>query len=201
MKLYRKLGYLLVLLCFTTALAQDTTCSALVQQALGDVQQGCASTGRNQACYGYVSLQATPRTGVTDFNFAKAGDLANVADLDNLRLSALDSANNTWGIALMKLQANLPDTLPGQNVTFLMFGDVQIQNAVAPGTQQATVQLTAKGNANVRSTPSTSGAVAGSLVKGDTITANGRTQDSTWLRIQIPSSSALGWVFANLVTP
>ena len=30
----------------------------------------------------------------------------------------------------MKLQANLPDSLPGQNVTFLMFGDVQIQNAV-----------------------------------------------------------------------
>jgi hypothetical protein len=32
----------------------------------------------------------------------------------------------------MNLQANLPDTLPGQNVTFLLFGDVEITNAVAP---------------------------------------------------------------------
>jgi hypothetical protein len=32
----------------------------------------------------------------------------------------------------MRLQANLPDTLPGQNVTFLLFGNVEITNAVDP---------------------------------------------------------------------
>ena len=126
MRLLRKIVYLSVLLCFTTALAQDATCSAIVQQAMADVQQDCAPTGRNQACYGYVSLDATPREGVQNFSFAKAGDLASVGDLDTLRLSALDVAKNTWGIALMKLQANLPDALPGQNVTFLLFGDVEI---------------------------------------------------------------------------
>jgi hypothetical protein len=102
----------------------------MVKQALAHVQQACASTGRNQACYGYVSLSATPRTGAQNFSFSKAGDLADVADLASLQLTALDPAKNTWGIAMMKLQANLPDTLPGENVTFLMFGDVQIKNAV-----------------------------------------------------------------------
>ena len=58
----------------------------------------------------------------------------------------------------MKLQANLPDTLPGQNVTFLMFGDVQVTNAVTSG---ATISLIANGSANVRATPSTSGEVIG----------------------------------------
>ena len=130
MKHFRKLIYFLLVLCFTTVLAQGATCSTLVQQAMTAVQTTCASTGRNQACYGYVSLQATPRTGVQNFNFAKAGDLANVADLASLQLTPLDAAKNTWGIVMMKLQANLPDTLPGENVTFLMFGDVQIQNAV-----------------------------------------------------------------------
>src|SRR3954463_16404914 len=86
MKPFRKIVYLLLLLCFTTALAQDATCSAIVQQALAAVQQDCAPTGRNQACYGYVSLDVTPRDGVENFTFAKAGDLANVADLDTLRL-------------------------------------------------------------------------------------------------------------------
>jgi hypothetical protein len=135
------------LLCFTNVLAQSVTCGALVQQAMAAVQTSCAATGRNQACYGYVSLQATPRTDVQNFSFAKAGDLANVADLASLQLTALDSAKNTWGIVLMKLQANLPDTLPGENVTFLMFGDVQIQNAVPSAPTQSTPEATADPNA------------------------------------------------------
>jgi hypothetical protein len=130
MKHLRKMVYLLVVLCFTTVLAQATDCSAIVKQAMAAVQTSCAATGRNQACYGYVSLEATAREGVPNFTFAKAGDLASVADLASLQLNALDSVKNTWGIVLMKLQANLPDTLPGENVTFLMFGDVQITNAV-----------------------------------------------------------------------
>src|SRR5947209_2983572 len=121
MKHFRKLIYFLLALCFTTVLAQATDCSAIVKQALADVQQVCGSTGRNQACYGYVSLQATPREGVQNFSFTKAGDIANVADLASLQLTPLDPVKNTWGIAMMKLQANLPDTLPGENVTFLMF--------------------------------------------------------------------------------
>jgi hypothetical protein len=202
MKPFRKILYLLIMLCFTTALAQDATCSVIVQQALAEVQQDCASTGRNQACYGYVSLAATPREGVQNFTFSKTGDLASVGDLDTLRLSALDVAKNTWGIALMKLQANLPDTLPGQNVTFLLFGDVEIQNAVSSDVQQqATVALTSNSNANIRNSPSTSGTVVGSVGKGEALTANGRNADSTWLRIQIPDSNSLGWVFATLVTP
>ncbi len=205
MRFFRKIAYVFVLLCFTTVAAQsateDATCSVMVQQAMSAVQQDCASTGRNQACYGYVSLQATPRQDVQNFSFSKEGDLANVADLSTLRLSALDTANQTWGIALMKLQANLPDTLPGQNVTFLLFGDVQIQNAVTPGEQLATIGVSSNGSVNIRSTPSTNGSIIGTLARGDTMTANGRNADGSWLRIQLPGSNSLGWVFANLVTP
>ncbi len=131
MRILRKAGYLLILLGFTTVLAQATTCSATVQQALAIAQQDCADTGRNQACYGYVSLQATPQPDVQNFNFSQEGDLVDVADLASLQLTPYDPAKNTWGIALMKLQANLPDTLPGENVTVLLFGDVQLQNGVS----------------------------------------------------------------------
>ncbi len=200
MRSWRKLALLLIVFCFSTAMAQEATCGPFVQQALSAVENDCASTGRNQACYGYVALDATPRDGVQNFNFAREGDVANVADVETLRLSALDQAKQTWGIALMKLQANLPDTLPGQNVTFLMFGNVEVTNAVPAGTELKTVDVTSKNRINVRSGPSTNYGVIGSLGTGDIATANGRNEQTSWLRIQLPGSSALGWVSASLVS-
>lgn len=136
MSRFRKLLPLLILLAFHTVLAQpaaqDATCGALVQQAMSQVESGCGDTGRNQACYGYVSLQATPRAGVANFQFTQQGDLADVADLSSIQLEPLNTEANTWGIVMMKLQASLPEALPGQNVTFLLFGDVEIRNAVDP---------------------------------------------------------------------
>ncbi len=204
MKFFRKLSLLLILLsCFSTAFAQTSTpsglCTDTMQKAMAAVGSDCAPTGRNQACYGYVSLEATPRTGVQNFAFANQGDLANVGDLASLRLSRINPQTQTWGIALMKIQANLPDALPGQNVTFLLFGDVQIDNAVDSSTP--TVDITSNGGINVRSGPGTTYQIAGSLATGDTTTANGRNADSSWLRIRIPDSDSLGWVSASLVTP
>ena len=132
----RWIGLLVVLLAFTTvqaeSAAQGATCGAMVQQAMTEVENVCSGTGRNQACYGYVSLEATPRDGVANFEFTHQGDLANVADVQSVKLDPLDDENGIWGVLLMKLQASLPDALPGQNVTFLLFGDVEIENAVDP---------------------------------------------------------------------
>ncbi len=200
MKIIRKMAYLLVILCFTRVLAQADTCVSYVQQALAAVDEACAAIGRNQACYGNVALSATPREGVGDFTFEQAGDLANIADLQTLRLRQLDLEANVWGVALMKLQANLPDTLPGQNVTFVLFGDVEIENAVEPGETLPTTEVTSNGGINIRKGPSTSFAVIGSLANGETATANGRSSDGSWLRIQVPDADALGWVSADLVT-
>lgn len=191
---------LFLLLAVSGVAAQDGTCAAIVQQALAAVEDACAATGRNEACYGNVSVQATPRDGVENLVFEQQGDLVSVADLDVLRLRALDPETDTWGIALMKLQANLPDTLPGQNVTFLLFGDVEIENAVEPAPDLVTMEVTSSGGINIRSGPSTDNPVIGSLTNGETVIANGRNGDATWLRIQVPDSDALGWVFAELVT-
>lgn len=200
MKPYRKLIPLALVLCYSAVLAQENICETIVQDAIRIVQDECAPTDRNQACYGYVQLEATPRDGVENFSFEQAGDIANVADLETLRLSALDEDTNTWGIALMKLQANLPASLPGQNVTFVLFGNVEIRNAVEPSEELATIEISANDGINVRSGPSTDYRVVGSLARGETVTANGRNADGSWLRIQVPDSDALGWVFAQLVT-
>ncbi len=116
-----------LLLCLSPALVlAQSECPAIVETALSAVDQFCQEIGRNQACYGNIAIDAQAKPAAQDFRFESIGDVANVADLQSLRLSPLDEANGRWGVAVMRLQANIPDTLPGQNVTFLMFGDVEI---------------------------------------------------------------------------
>ncbi len=113
-------------------LAQNGNCPEIVKTALAAADQVCQSTGRNQACYGNVDMTAQAQAGATNFSFSKVGDIVDVTQLQSLILSPMDEAAGKWGVALLRLQANIPDTLPGQNVTFLLFGDVEIINGVTP---------------------------------------------------------------------
>lgn len=189
-----------LLLCIAPAavLAQAATCPDIVKAALAAADKACATTGRNQACYGNINLTAQPQPGVTDFTFDKPGDLVSVAGVETLSLSPLDAAKDVWGVALMKIQANLPDTLPGQNVTFLLFGNVEIQNAVTTNAAPITVNVTANRKMNVRSGPSTTASVVGSLDGKQAVTADGRNEKGDWLRVQLDDKKT-GWVSASLV--
>lgn len=130
---YRYVALFGLLWCGLIASAQTiNTCPEIVEFALGTVEENCQSTGRNQACYGNISLEIEPRSGVESLQFEQIGDVVDVADVQSIRLSPMDEENGAWGVVLMRLQANLPDTLPGQNVTFLLFGDVSLMNAVHP---------------------------------------------------------------------
>ncbi len=122
---------LLICLAPTVLAAQDNICPQIVEQALSTADSFCASTGRNQACYGNILLTAQPQPDVTEFHFDTSGDIENVANIQQMTLSPMDVTSGNWGVVVMRLQANLPDTLPGQNVTFLLFGDVQVTNAVS----------------------------------------------------------------------
>ncbi|MBK8022580.1 MAG: hypothetical protein IPK19_14395 [Chloroflexi bacterium] len=66
-----------------------------------------------------------------DFVFDAPGDLAQLGAIRTLSLSARLAEAQEWGIALMKVQANIPAALPGQSMTLLAFGDVEMENAVA----------------------------------------------------------------------
>ncbi|MEO8610446.1 MAG: hypothetical protein ABI690_21295 [Chloroflexota bacterium] len=194
----RWLAYALFLSVTAVAVAQDATCPTIVQDALAATDSACAGTGRNEACYGNISLSAKAQPGISDFTFTKPGDLVNVAGVQTLTLSPLDQKADTWGVALMKLQANLPDTLPGQNVTFLLFGDVEIQNAVTSnvdaGTASAvTLPITVSGTiAPVMnlSDPSQSPIM---LKEGDKATADGRDTTTEVLHVQLKDGKS-GWI-------
>lgn len=89
--------------------------------------------GRNQACYGSHQVTAELQANA-DGKFDAVGDLINLPLLKQITTSPLNEAEQTWGVALIKAQANLPDSLPGQNVTFLVYGGAVLDN-VSPDMQ------------------------------------------------------------------
>ncbi len=193
--------YSLLFLCLAPSalLAQSLSdCPTYVNTALEAVSDTCQNTGRNQLCYGNIQLDATPRMS-DNFTFQQPGDLVGVENVEDLRLSSLDLTSDVWGIALMKIQANLPDTLPGQNVVFLLFGDVEVTNKAAATTELIMIST---GNVNVRRRPSTSGNnIISSLKTGQAVTANGRLADNSWIRILVdPNARTTGWVSASFLS-
>lgn len=181
-KILRIVVFLVLLGVVTTVFAQND-CPEIVKRAFEAVQTACANTARNQACYGNVLLAATPREGVSNFTFEKAGDIVDVANIQSLQLSGMDVQQGNWGVVMMKLQANMPDVLPGQNATFLLFGDVNISNAAEPLVE---LEATTTAQVDVHQRPETDGDVLiGSLPADQTITANGRLEDGSWIRVRL----------------
>lgn len=124
----RKLFLVIVsmILSISITVAQGV-CPTIVADALSATGSACSSIGRNEACYGNVQIVAELADSALPFE--KQGDIIELANLERLTLAPYDEATNAWGVALMNVQANIPDTMPGQGVTFLLFGDVDITNA------------------------------------------------------------------------
>lgn len=174
-------------------------CPLIVQQALNTAGEICGALGDNQACYGNTLLKADPHPHVNNFSFEIPGDTVNVGAIQSLRLSAMNVDLGEWGVAILRLRANIPDTLPGQNVTFLLFGDVQVANAVDPQTGGLTLDISTGNNVNVRAQPNTNAAVISNFTAGQTLKAVARTEAADWLQVRL-SEAQLGWVFAGLVS-
>ena len=123
-RLWRGAGMLLLLVgSVSLTLAQAGDCPAFVQRAIDTVSERCREIGRNQVCYGNNAIDAQFAASVT---FALPGDRAGVRDLQHLTTAPLLPDENIWGVAVLALQANLPDNLPGENATFIVFGDTEL---------------------------------------------------------------------------
>jgi hypothetical protein len=202
MTLTRKLVLLLIagILLIAVQNAADN-CPDIVRIALENANNQCADIGRNQVCYGNASLQANPQDHITSFNFSQPGDIESVTSLKSIRLSQFDQELEQWGIALMRIQANVPDTLPGQNVTFLLFGDVELTNAVTDDpAAMVTLDVSANTALNIRLFPSQETSVLQSVAAGVTLQSDGRLADNSWLRVYLPDLGRHGWISADLLT-
>lgn len=107
---------------------QNETCNAIVTQVLEALGEACDKVQRNGACYGNDEVTAEPVTQTVPLKFDAVGDKAPVQIIKNLSTSPMNVEDGTWGVSLLKLQADLPDTMPGQNVTFVVYGETSIKN-------------------------------------------------------------------------
>ncbi|MEQ8675755.1 MAG: SH3 domain-containing protein [Aggregatilineales bacterium] len=180
------------------AQSDEVDCPILVETALNAADELCRATSRNEACYGNLVINAQTRVPAT---FETSGDIVQVSNIESLELATMNVARNEWGVALLRVQANLPDTLPGSNVTFLLFSDVVIEDAGYEGdaTPPPVLNAVTQENSNVRSGPGTEFFVIDSLTNNEAIIVNGRNEAGDWLRIELPSGVNTGWISASLL--
>jgi hypothetical protein len=105
----------------------DITCQELVDRAVQASGDSCGQVGANQVCYGNNTLSAELSSGGTT-QFASEGDVVSVADLRRLAASPLNLSTEEWGIAVFKVLANLPRSLPGETITMVVFGNTTLDN-------------------------------------------------------------------------
>lgn len=197
----KRLLWLVISLLSTGAVvsAQDNTCPMIVNTILQSVEDSCAELGRNQVCYGNNQVAALDFESNMIEEFDNVGDTVDLLNLASLATAPLNIETNTWGVALMVLQANLPETLPGQNVTFVVFGDTELNSQLVAEAQIVeTLSATSTGAINLRSGPSTAFSTLGTLASGDVIELQGRNANADW--VQIVTEDGLAWVFAPLLT-
>jgi hypothetical protein len=125
-----KLGTLILafFLPFLVLRAQELQCDTTIKKVLQETADRCKELGRNKGCYGNTLVLATPKDGVSGFTFDKPSDTANIADISSLRLAAFKPDASEWGVSYLRVQANFPDTQPGQYVTMLLFGDTVLED-------------------------------------------------------------------------
>lgn len=126
----RKIAYFLAFLVSFMSVpnvAQQDDCSTIPEIAFNLTTELCADTGINQLCYGYASIEVEPQPGALNFSFEQPGDRVDVTDVLTLHSSPMDEEQSVWGVSLMRLQADIEGTMPGQAVTFLLFGENDLE--------------------------------------------------------------------------
>ena len=111
-----------------TAVAEkNASCQMLIEKAIQASGSYCGSTNSNTACYGNNTLSAELAPNAAQ-RFSERGDVIAVHELQRLSASPLNLGNNQWGIAVFKVIANLPRSLPGETVSMVVFGNATLDN-------------------------------------------------------------------------
>ncbi len=87
----------------------------------------CNEIGSNKACYGNNTIKADLEPDTTE-QFSERGDIVDVEKVRRISASPLKLESNEWGVAVLKVIANLPRSQPGQTVTMIVFGNTTLDN-------------------------------------------------------------------------
>lgn len=174
------------------AQATDSSCPALVQTALSTIGNSCGNLPRNSACYGFNRVTANFTEDFGENFFTQPSDLAQLSTVKRIETAPLDLATQQWGIAVMNVQANVPDTLPGQAVTFLLMGNGELENAVdTDGSTVRSVTVITQTGAELFAAPDLSGEPVGVITPGMVVEADAISPDGT--SVYLTAGTLVGW--------
>lgn len=182
--------------------ASSESCPTLVKAALEAIGPNCGGIARNTACYGYNKVGATFAEAVADDFFIKPSDEAVLSSVSSLTTAPLDEQLQEWGVAVMSVQANIPDSLPGQAVRFILLGNAEMENTVPPPSDQVSVPpitVTVTTSANIRSGPTRNANVIAGAPANTDLVADGLSADTEWLRVTV-NETVIGWINRTLVS-
>ncbi len=194
---------LLLLTAFgASAQAGLDTCPAFIENALLQLGSNCADMGRNSVCYGYNRVDASFASEVPEDFFAVPSDRAGLVELSTIQTAPLVVEDDRWGIAVMNVQANVPNTLPGTAVTFLLMGDATLTNAVTPENavipvDPVAVRVLGNQRVNLRSGAGTNFNVVGLADPNSSLQADGINAGGDWLRVAM--EVGYGWIARQLI--
>jgi len=183
------------LLGVMTVAAQVNSCPGLVEEALIAVGDNCANLDRNSACYGYNQVSASFLEEFPADYFSTPSDRTSLVHLDSLVTAPMDLINDRWGVAVMNIQANLPNTVPGQGVIMMLVGDAEVRNDVAP--EDATEIADPISTATLQDTilyasPSPTAEAIATVSSNEIVLVDGF--DSTLTRLRMVNDGIIGWV-------
>jgi len=200
-KRYWLFAILMTSLSFVVLTAQTEACVAFVEEVLDSVAENCEDLARNQACYGNNRLRAAFQDPAADDFFTQPSNLAELTTVSTLETLPYTPTTEEWGIAVLNVQANVPNSLPGQAVTFMLMGDTQVENQVVADDAFSPadgVAVRAVAGTNFRSGPSLNfNVVSTSGTGGADYIADVLSEDGEWLRI-VEDDTPL-WVFRELI--
>jgi hypothetical protein len=186
---------LLSILVITSIVVYAADCDSL-PTIIEEAKNVCAEVQRGEMCLGSgpVKLQGVDSEEIELL-------VGNSVDSNTIQQFELDTADS---IIVVAAQASFPDIPFEQNVQLIFFGMVTVENQTAAavfGPPRTLITVNTAGDlANIRSLPSRSGQVVASAPDNAQLTATGISEDSSWLRVQLPEDpTAAGWIFLDLV--
>ncbi|MGB7339107.1 MAG: hypothetical protein WBC91_09470 [Phototrophicaceae bacterium] len=165
-------------------------CALDVEAIIERVTEECADIGENEVCYGNRNVSVTPRLNLASFEFDSPGDRADLYNIQSLVVDAVDAQADTWGVAQMRLLVGSDRGL--QDITMLLFGEFDLENAV-PDTATLDLRVTTV-EKTIYLAPNTQTAQVGIVQAGTILTGLARLEDSSWLRIEDPTTRIVGWI-------
>ncbi len=177
--------------------AEDrSACRILVDEGIAAAAAACSSAGADSACYGHAGVVVSAATDGSVLS--SVGQIAPLSQIQSLTTSAASLENGDWGIAVLNIQAGLPEGAAG--VRGALFGDSVLTSAVraeAATTQTLTVRTFDDLPVLLRAGASSNFPQITRMTFKQEGAADGRNAKNTWVRVRL--DGMVGWASMNQI--